>query len=48
MQKKSFGVGLSNLNQRLELLCKGSLSVESLERSMFYIHLGDCCENINS
>ncbi|QSZ42135.1 sensor histidine kinase [Sulfurimonas aquatica] len=48
MQKKSFGVGLSNLNQRLELLCKGSLSVESLERSLFYIDLGECCENTNS
>lgn len=48
MQKKSFGIGLSNLNQRLELLCKGSLSVENLERSMFYIHLGECSENTNS
>ncbi len=48
MKKKSFGVGLSNLNQRLDLLCKGSLSVENLEKSMFYIYLGECCENINS
>lgn len=48
MQKKSYGVGLSNLNQRLELLCQGNLSVENLEKPMFYIHLGDCCENINS
>lgn len=48
MKKRSFGVGLSNLKQRLELLCKGSLSVENLEKPMFYIHLGECCENTNS
>lgn len=48
MQKKGFGVGLNNLNQRLELLCKGSLSVEDLKQPMFYIHVGECCENINS
>ena len=48
MQKKSFGVGLSNLNQRLDLLCKGSLRVESLDKPQFYIYLGECNENINS
>lgn len=48
MQKKSFGVGLSNLKQRLELLCQGDLTVESLDRVMFYIHLGECNENFNS
>ena len=48
MQKKSFGIGLSNLNQRLELLCKGSLSVENLDKPMFYIHVGACHENTNS
>lgn len=48
MQKKSFGVGLSNLKQRLELLCNGSLSVEELERPMFYIYVGGCCENTHS
>ncbi len=47
MQKKSFGVGLNNLKQRLELLCRGNLSVEDLQKPMFYIYLGDCCENIN-
>lgn len=47
MEKKSFGVGLSNLKQRLELLCRGNLTVEDLEKPMFYIYLGDCCENIN-
>ncbi|MFT5661435.1 MAG: two-component system LytT family sensor kinase [Sulfurimonas sp.] len=47
MVKKTFGVGLNNLKQRLELLCKGSLSVECLDKPMFYIYLGDCCENID-
>jgi len=40
MQKKSFGIGLSNLNQRLELLCKGNLSIEKLDKPMFYIDVG--------
>lgn len=48
MRHKSFGVGLSNLKQRLELLCKGTLSVKSLDKPIFYIHLGECCENTNS
>jgi len=48
MQRKSFGIGLSNLNQRLELLCNGNLSVEELEKPMFYVYVGECCENTNS
>ena len=48
MQKKHFGVGLNNLNQRLELLCKGRLSVENLDKPMFYIYLGECCESTDS
>lgn len=48
MQKKSFGVGLNNLKQRLELLCKGSLRVESYDKVSFSIYLGDCCESVNS
>ena len=48
MKYKSFGVGLSNLKQRLELLCKGTLSAEKLENPTFYIHLGECCEDTNS
>jgi len=47
MSKKSFGLGLNNLNQRLELLCHGSLMVESLKNPSFKIYLGECCENIN-
>ena len=48
MQKERFGVGLNNLKQRLDLLCKGNLTVEKLEEPTFYIHLGACCENTNS
>jgi len=48
MGKKKFGLGLNNLKQRLQLLCKGNLSVESLAKPMFYIYLGDCCENTDS
>lgn len=48
MKKRKFGVGLSNLKQRLELLCKGSLHVRDLETPTFDIYLGECCENTNS
>ena len=48
MKKKKFGVGLSNLKQRLKILCKGSLHVKDLETPTFDIYLGECCENINS
>lgn len=43
-----FGVGLSNLQQRLELLCKGSVEVYDKIEPTFYIYLGSCNENINS
>jgi len=48
MKSHKFGVGLSNLKQRLELLCKGSVRVDNTEEVTFYIILGDCSENINS
>jgi LytS/YehU family sensor histidine kinase len=47
MKSKKFGVGLSNLQQRLELLCKGDISVQNDKEVTFYIKLGDCSENIN-
>ena len=47
MKSKKFGVGLSNLKQRLELLCKGDVVIEDTEEVTFYISLGDCSENIN-
>lgn len=47
MRSKKFGVGLSNLQQRLELLCRGSISVEEEKQVTYSIQLGECCENIN-
>jgi len=47
MRSKKFGVGLSNLKQRLELLCKASLIVEDMQEVTFSIILGECSENIN-
>lgn len=42
-----FGVGLSNLSQRLSLLCKGSLKVAQWDHPKFIIELGECRENID-
>jgi len=47
MQKTTFGIGLNNLNQRLELLCSGHLEVNNTKISEFYIHLGKTNENTN-
>ncbi len=48
MKSSKFGIGLTNLNQRLELLCKGYLEVIDKEEPTFYIHLGECHENTRS
>ena len=40
-----FGTGLSNLEQRLKLLCKGSMKITDKENPTFTIYLGDCNEN---
>jgi sensor histidine kinase YesM len=48
MKSKHFGIGLTNLKQRLELLCQGSIEVEDLQSVTFKIILGECSENINS
>jgi len=48
MKSSKFGVGLSNLKQRIELLCKGSIEVNNTKIVTFYIILGECSENINS
>lgn len=48
MKSKKFGVGLSNLKQRLELLCKGDIVVSDEQDVTFEILLGGCCENTNS
>lgn len=43
-----FGVGLSNLKQRLELLCHGTLEVEEKKEQTFTIYLGSCYEHSRS
>ena len=45
MNSTKFGTGLSNLAQRLKLLCKGSIEVTNKEKPTFTIYLGDCHEN---
>ncbi|MEA2047015.1 MAG: histidine kinase [Campylobacterota bacterium] len=40
-----FGTGLSNLEQRIKLLCKGSITITEKENPTFTIYLGDCNEN---
>jgi len=40
-----FGTGLTNLAQRLKLLCKGKIEITNKETPTFTIYLGDCHEN---
>jgi LytS/YehU family sensor histidine kinase len=47
MKSQKFGVGLSNLNQRVELLCRGKIEVINIDEPTFRIYAGDCNENIN-
>ena len=47
MKSLKFGVGLNNLKQRIELLCRGSVKVDNTKEVTFYIILGDCSEDIN-
>lgn len=42
-----FGVGLSNLEQRLKLLCSADIKVTNRQISEFSITLGECNENFN-
>ena len=48
MQTTKFGIGLSNLKQRLELLCGGKLEIAATQMPAFRITLGECRENIGS
>jgi two-component system LytT family sensor kinase len=43
----SFGIGLSNLQERLTHLCHGNLSLESNKPVIYLITLKDCHENFN-
>ena len=45
MKNTHFGTGLTNLAQRLKLLCKGRIEITDKERPTFTIYLGDCNEN---
>lgn len=45
IKNTTFGTGLSNLAQRLKLLCKGSIKVTDKLHPTFIIYLGDCHEN---
>lgn len=45
MQSTTFGTGLTNLAQRLKLLCKGTIEVTNKEAPTFTLYLGDCHEN---
>jgi sensor histidine kinase YesM len=45
MNSTKFGTGLTNLAQRLKLLCKGKIEITDKETPTFTIYLGDCHEN---
>ncbi len=45
MKNTKFGTGLTNLAQRLKLLCKGKIEITEKETPTFTIYLGDCHEN---
>jgi two-component system, LytTR family, sensor kinase len=45
MHSTTFGTGLTNLAQRLELLCKGKIEVKNKANPTFALYLGDCHEN---
>ncbi len=45
MRSTAFGIGLNNLNQRLQLLCHGRLEATATEEPTFCIYIKDCNEN---
>ena len=45
MKSTKFGTGLTNLAQRLKLLCKGKIEITDTQSPTFTIYLGDCHEN---
>lgn len=47
MDEIHFGIGLTNLQQRLHLLCKGHLEAVAGEQPRFNISIGNCNETIN-
>ncbi|MEY3002663.1 MAG: hypothetical protein RLZZ428_1038 [Pseudomonadota bacterium] len=45
MNTKKFSTGLSNLNERLAILCNGSLEITQTQRPTFLLQIGECHEN---
>jgi len=45
MKSEKFGTGLTNLAQRLKLLCNGKIEITDKETPTFTLYLGDCHEN---
>lgn len=45
---ETFGVGLKNLKQRVELLCGGDIKISDTTQNQFTISLGKCNENTYS
>lgn len=45
LKSEKFGTGLTNLAQRLKLLCKGTIEITDKEKPTFALYLGDCDEN---
>jgi sensor histidine kinase YesM len=45
MKSTTFGTGLTNLDDRLKLLCKGKIEITDKATPTFAIYLGDCYEN---
>lgn len=45
IKSSKFGTGLTNLEQRLKLLCNGSIKITDKNKPTFTIYLGDCHEN---
>lgn len=47
IKSTKFGTGLSNLEQRLKILCKGELKISNKQHPTFTMNLGECHENID-
>lgn len=48
VQKHKFGIGLTNLKERLQILCKGRISLEDKQIPTYKITIGRCNENISN
>ena len=47
VENSNFGIGLSNLQERLKYLCNGNISIISVYPVHYRIQLGECNEHIN-